>query len=211
MLEKILDFLKNKYFLGVSALVILILVGTSVMNYYKEKANEAEFKKFVEVNEEFSKFVEVNEEFSLEDLDAEQLSKNLDLNFDTFGFELVSKTILAKRALDENNFELALSLFLDAYLILQNSDISEQTKNILKDQYIENIVRIYMELEDFDGGSNFLNDNAIDSLSFHDLAGDFFKYFDKNDDAFFHYDEALKFDMEEAQRNIINLKKPLKE
>ncbi len=201
MLEKILDFLKNKYFLGVSALVILILVGTSVMNYYEEKANEAEFKKFVEVNEEFS----------LEDLDAEQLSKNLDLNFDTFGFELVSKTILAKRALDENNFELALSLFLDAYLILQNSDISEQTKNILKDQYIENIVRIYMELEDFDGGSNFLNDNAIDSLSFHDLAGDFFKYFDKNDDAFFHYDEALKFDMEEAQRNIINLKKPLKE
>ena len=201
MLEKILDFLKNKYFLGVSALVILILVGTSVMNYYKEKANEAEFKKFVEVNEEFS----------LEELDAEQLSKNLDLNFDTFGFELVSKTILAKRALDENNFELALSLYLDAYLTLQNSDISEQTKNILKDQYIENIVRIYMELEDFDGGSNFLNDNAIDSLSFHDLAGDFFKYFDKNDDAFFHYDEALKFDMEEAQRNIINLKKPLKE
>ncbi len=201
MLEKILDFLKNKYFLGVSALVILILVGTSVMNYYEEKANEAEFKKFVEVNEEFS----------LEDLDAEQLSKNLDLNFDTFGFELVSKTILAKRALDENNFELALSLFLDAYLILQNSDISEQTKNILKDQYIENILRIYMELDDFDGGSNFLNDNAIDSLSFHDLAGDFFKYFDKNDDAFFHYDEALKFDMEEAQRNIINLKKPLKE
>tara|TARA_Y100001970_G_scaffold113779_1_gene141877 strand:- start:589 stop:1191 length:603 start_codon:yes stop_codon:yes gene_type:complete len=200
MLEKILDFLKNKYFLGVSALVILILVGTSVMNYYKEKANEAEFKKFVEVNEEFS----------LEELDAEQLSKNLDLNFDTFGFELVSKTILAKRALDENNFELALSLYLDAYLTLQNSDISEQTKNILKDQYIENIVRIYMELEDFDGGSNFLNDNAIDSLSFHDLAGDFFKYFDKNDDAFFHYDEALKFDMEEAQRNIINLKKPLK-
>ena len=201
MLEKILDFLKNKYFLGVSALVILILVGTSVMNYYKEKANEVEFKKFVEVNEEFS----------LEELDAEQLSKNLDLNFDTFGFELVSKTILAKRALDENNFELALSLYLDAYLTLQNSDISEQTKNILKDQYIENIVRIYMELEDFDGGSNFLNDNAIDSLSFHDLAGDFFKYFDKNDDAFFHYDEALKFDMEEAQRNIINLKKPLKE
>ena len=201
MLEKILDFLKNKYFLGVSALVILILVGTSVMNYYKEKANEAEFKKFVEVNEEFS----------LEEFDAEQLSKNLDLNFDTFGFELVSKTILAKRALDENNYELALSLFLDAYLILQNSDISEQTKNILKDQYIENIVRIYMELEDFDGGSNFLNDNAIDSLSFHDLAGDFFKYFDKNDDAFFHYDEALKFNMEEAQRNIINLKKPLKE
>ena len=201
MLDRILDFLKNKYFIGGVALVTLMLVGSSVMNYYNEKANEAEFKKFVEVNEEFS----------LEELDAEQLSKNLDLNFDTFGFELVSKTILAKRALDENNFELALSLYLDAYLTLQNSDISEQTKNILKDQYIENIVRIYMELEDFDDGSNFLNDNAIDSLSFHDLAGDFFKYFDKNDDAFFHYDEALKFDMEEAQRNIINLKKPLKE
>ena len=48
MLERILDFLKNKYFIGGTALVALILVGSSVMNYYKEKANEVEFKKFVE-------------------------------------------------------------------------------------------------------------------------------------------------------------------
>jgi len=44
MLDRILDFLKNKYFIGGVALVTLMLVGSSVMNYYNEKANEAEFK-----------------------------------------------------------------------------------------------------------------------------------------------------------------------
>ena len=88
MLDRILDFLKNKYFIGGVALVTLMLVGSSVMNYYNEKANEAEFKKFVKINEEFS----------IEESGSNELFNNLDLNFDSFGYELIAKTILAKKA-----------------------------------------------------------------------------------------------------------------
>ena len=72
-----------------------MLVGSSVMNYYNEKANEAEFKKFVKINEEFS----------IEESDSNELFNNLDLNFDSFGYELITKTILAKKAVDEENFD----------------------------------------------------------------------------------------------------------
>ncbi len=90
MLERILDFLKNKYFIGGTALVALILVGSSVMNYYKEKANEVEFKKFVKINEEFA----------IEESDSNELFNKLDLDFDSFGYELITKTVLAKKAVD---------------------------------------------------------------------------------------------------------------
>ena len=95
MLERILDFLKNKYFIGGTALVALILVGSSVMNYYEEKANEVEFKKFVKINEEFA----------IEESDSNELLNKLDLDFDSFGYELITKTVLAKKAVDEENFD----------------------------------------------------------------------------------------------------------
>ena len=81
-------------------------------------------------------------------------------------------------------------------------------KNILKEHLIENIIRIYMQTNDFDGGSNFIEENAINSLRFHELAGDFYKFFEKSEDSVFHYNQALTFDLDEAQKNIINLKKP---
>ena len=135
MLDRILDFLKNKYFIGGVALVTLMLVGSSVMNYYNEKANEAEFKKFVKINEEFS----------IEESDSNELFNNLDLNFDSFGYELITKTILAKKAVDEENFGLALNLFLEMYQLVQSETMSKTTKNILQEQYAENIVRIYLQ------------------------------------------------------------------
>ena len=198
MLDIILDFLKNKYFIGGVALVTLMLVGSSAMNYYNEKANEAEFKKFVKINEEFS----------IEESDSNELFNNLDLNFDSFGYELITKTILAKKAVDEENFGLALNLFLEMYQLVQSETMSKTTKNILQEQYAENIVRIYMEKNDFDGGSNFIKENTTNSLRFHELAGDFYKFFEKSEDSLFHYDKALTFDIDEAQKNIINLKKP---
>ena len=198
MLDRILDFLKNKYFIGGVALVTLMLVGSSVMNYYNEKANEAEFKKFVKINEEFS----------IEESDSNELFNNLDLNFDSFGYELITKTILAKKAVDEENFGLALNLFLEMYQLVQSETMSKTTKNILQEQYAENIVRIYMEKNDFDGGANFIKENTINSLRFHELAGDFYKFFEKSEDSVFHYNQALTFDLDEAQKNIINLKKP---
>ena len=198
MLERILDFLKNKYFIGGTALVALILVGSSVMNYYEEKANEAEFKKFVKINEEFA----------IEESDSNELLNKLDLDFDSFGYELITKTVLAKKAVDEENFDLALDLFLEMYQLVQSETMSKATKNILEEQYAENIVRIYMEKNDFDNGSNFIKENTMNSLRFHELAGDFYKFFKKNEDSISHYNQALTFDLDEAQKNIINLKKP---
>ena len=198
MLDRILDFIKNKYFIGAITLLIVFIVVNSVLGYYSNKANEAEFKKFVEINEEFS----------VDESDSNTLYDELDLNFDSYGYELITKTILAKKAVDEANFELALNLYLEMHKLILDKNINKATKNILKEQYAENIVRIYMEKNDFDGGSNFIKENTTNSLRFHELAGDFYKFFEKSEDSLFHYDKALTFDIDEAQKNIINLKKP---
>ena len=198
MLDRILDFLRNRYFIGAVTLIIVFIIVNSVMGYYSSKANEAEFKKFVEINEEFS----------VDESDSDTLFNELDLDFESYGYELITKTILAKKAVDEGNFDLALKLYIEMYELILDKNISEDTKNILKEQYAENIVRIYMEKNDFDGGSNFIKENTTDSLRFHELAGDFYKFFEKNEDSVFHYDKALTFDIDEAQKNIINLKKP---
>ena len=198
MLDRILDFIRNKYFIGAITLLIVFIVVNSVIGYYSNKANEAEFKKFVEINEEFS----------VDESDSNTLYDELDLNFDSYGYELITKTILAKKAVDEANFDLALNLYLEMHKLILDKNINKATKNILKEQYAENIVRIYMEKNDFDGGSNFIKENTTDSLRFHELAGDFYKFFEKSEDSLFHYDKALTFDIDEAQKNIINLKKP---
>ena len=198
MLDRILDFIRNKYFIGAMTLLIVYIVVNSVIGYYSNKANEAEFKKFVEINEEFS----------VDESDSNTLYDELDLNFDSYGYELITKTILAKKAVDEANFDLALNLYLEMHKLILDKNINKATKNILKEQYAENIVRIYMEKNDFDGGSNFIKENTTDSLRFHELAGDFYKFFEKSEDSLFHYDKALTFDIDEAQKNIINLKKP---
>ncbi len=198
MLDRILDFIKNRYFIGAMTLLIVFIVANSVIGYYSNKANEAEFKKFVEINEEFS----------VDESDSNALFDELDLDFDSYGYELITKTILAKKAVDEYNFDLALNLFLEMHKLIQDENINKATKNILKEQYVENIVRIYMEKNDFNGGSNFIKENTTDSLRFHELAGDFYKFFEKSEDSLFHYDKALTYDIDEAQKNIINLKKP---
>ena len=198
MLDRILDFIKNKYFIGEITLLIVFIVVNSVFGYYSNKANEAEFKKFGEINEEFS----------VDESDSNTLYDELDLNFDSYGYELITKTILAKKAVDEANFDLALNLYLEMHKLILDKNINKATKNILKEQYAENIVRIYMEKNDFDGGSNFIKENTTNSLRFHELAGDFYKFFEKSEDSLFHYDKALTFDIDEAQKNIINLKKP---
>jgi hypothetical protein len=184
--------------LGAITLLIVFIVVNSVLGYYSNKANEAEFKKFVEINEEFS----------VDESDSNTLYDELDLNFDSYGYELITKTILAKKAVDEANFDLALNLYLEMHKLILDKNINKATKNILKEQYAENIVRIYMEKNDFDGGSNFIKENTTNSLRFHELAGDFYKFFEKSEDSLFHYDKALTFDIDEAQKNIINLKKP---
>ena len=73
MVDRILEFLKNKYFIGTVIAVFLGLLINSITLYAKEKANEEEFKRFQEINNSLSNENSVN----LDDVDFE---------FDSIGF-----------------------------------------------------------------------------------------------------------------------------
>ena len=110
MLDRILDFLRNRYFIGAVTLIIVFIIVNSVMGYYSSKANEAEFKKFVEINEEFS----------VDETDSDTLFNELDLDFESYGYELITKTILAKKAVDEGNFDLLYDQFVQILKMIFN-------------------------------------------------------------------------------------------
>ena len=54
MVDRILEFLRNRYFIGTVVAIILGLILNSFVTYSKERANEAEFEKFQEVNASLS-------------------------------------------------------------------------------------------------------------------------------------------------------------
>jgi len=203
MLERILDFLKNKYFIGTVVLLFVITIIVLVINFNNKKANEVEFNKLTKLNDEVSNAIQQN-------ISTEELLNDLDLNFESFSYEFTANALVAKKAVVEDNIDIALDIYLDMHGSILDEAFSNDTENILRDNLVENIVRIYMEKNDFDAGSNFLNNNSFDSVYFHELAGDFYKYFEKNDESIFHYNKALSFDISEAKKNIINLKKPIK-
>ena len=115
----------------------------------------------------------------------------------------------AKKALDEQNFSKARALFEDVFIKVKNSSIAKDTKEILLEQYYENLVRLFMELDDFEKGDGLIKENQLGSARYHDVAGDFYKHFQDNEMANYHYDLAISFDMDESQKNLIKLKKPL--
>lgn len=203
MLERILDFLKNKYFIGTVVLLFVITIIVLVINFNNKKANEVEFNKLTKLNDKVSNAIQQN-------ISTEELLNDLDLNFESFSYEFTANALVAKKAVVEDNIDIALDIYLDMHGSILDEALSNDTENILRDNLVENIVRIYMEKNDFDAGSNFLNNNSFESVYFHELAGDFYKYFEKNDESIFHYNKALSFDISEAQKNIINLKKPTK-
>lgn len=197
MADRILEFLKNKYFIGAVVAVFLGFLINSITSYTKEKANEEEFKRFQEINNSLSSESTVNAE-------------ELNFEFDSDGFEIITKSVMAKKALDEQNFSEASELFEDVFIKVKNSSIATDTKEILLEQYYENLVRLSMELEDFEKGDGLIKENQLGSARYHDVAGDFYKYFQDNEMANYHYDLAISFDMDESQKNLIKLKKPLK-
>ena len=197
MADRILEFLKNKYFIGAVVAVFLGLLINSITSYAKEKANEEEFKRFQEINNSLSSEYTVNAE-------------ELNFEFDSDGFEIITKSVFAKKALDEQNFSEASALFEDVFIEVKNSSIARDTKEILLEQYYENLVRLSMELEDFEKGDELIKENQLGSSRYHDVAGDFYKHFQDNEMANYHYDLAISFDMDESQKNLIKLKKPLK-
>ena len=199
MVDRILEFLRNRYFIGSVVAIVLGLIINSFISYSNERANEVEFKKFQEVNEALA-------------LDQELVPNldELDVDFDSLGYELITKTILAKKSIDEKDFENALTLFAEVYGKVKSSNIPKNSKEVLLDQYSENIVKLYMELDGYENGDLFIKENMINNSRFHDVAGDFYKYFGKDEEANKQYDMALNFDMDQSQKNLINLKRPIK-
>ena len=197
MVDRILEFLKNKYFIGAVGAVFIGLLINSITSYTKEKANEEEFKRFQEINNSLSSDNSVN-------------SEDIDFKFDSDGFEIITKSVFAKKAIDEQNFSEATALFEDVFKKVQNSSISKDTKEILIEQYFENLVRLCMELDDFEKGDTLIKENQLNSARYHDVAGDFYKHFQDTDMANYHYDMAISLDLDDSQKNLIKLKKPLK-
>ena len=69
--------------------------------------------------------------------------------------EIIVKTVLAKKAIDEGNLTLVQPC-LKMHIKTKESNINLQTKNIVLEQFRENIVRIYMETDDYENGAKFL-------------------------------------------------------
>ena len=196
MVDRILDFIKNKYFIGAVVAIFLGLLINSIASSAQGKANEEEFKKFQEINNSLSSENPIN----LEDVDFE---------FDSIGFEIITKSVFAKKALDEENLSEASMLFEDVFNMVKESSISKDTKEVLLEQYYENLIRLSMELENFNMGDNLIKANKLDTVRYHDVAGDFYKHFQENEIAIYHYDQAMSFDIDDSQKNLIKLKKPI--
>ena len=196
MVDRILNFLKNKYFISAVIAIFVGLLINSIASYFQEKANEKEFKKFQEINNSLSNETSIN----LEDINFE---------FNSIGFEIITKSVFAKKALDEENFPEASVLFEEVFDKVKESSIAKDTKEILIEQYFENLIRLCMELENFEKGENLIKENELDTARYHDIVGDFYKHFEENDKANYHYDLATSYDMDESQKNLIKLKKPI--
>ena len=196
MVDRFLDYIKNKYFIGVVVAVFLGLLINSIASYAQGKANEEEFKKFQEINNSLSSENPIN----LEDVNFE---------FDSIGFEIITKSVFAKKALDEENLSEASMLFEDVFNKVKESSISKDTKEVLLEQYYENLIRLSMELENFNMGDNLIKENKLDTVRYNDVAGDFYKHFQENEIAIYHYDQAMSFDIDDSQKNLIKLKKPI--
>ena len=196
MIDRVLNFLKNKYFIGAVVALFLGLLISSIASYVEKKANEEEFKKFQEINNSLSSENQINLE-------------NVDFEFDSIGFEIITKSVFAKKALDEENLSEASILFEDVFYKVKQSSISKDTKEVLLEQYYENLIRLSMELDNFDKGDSLIKENKLDTFRYHDIAGDFYKYFQENETAIYHYDLAVSYDMDDSQKNLIKLKKPI--
>ena len=87
MVDQILNFIKNKYFIGTVAAVVVVYAALSFNQYLSEEQNKKDFKKFISVNEKLA-----NTELS-----AESLLSNSDLNFNEVGWKLLLKQFLQKK------------------------------------------------------------------------------------------------------------------
>jgi len=197
LIDNLINFLKSRTFIYAAAGILILVLGYNLMTYFNAQKNKEEFLNFVEINEGFGRELGT----------AEELYDQLDLDFQNYGYELITKSILSRKALDESNYNLALELYLEIYSELASSSISNQTKYILLEQYAENIVRLFMQLDKYEEGKEFIATVNSDFNTFNELVGDFHKFFGQAELANEYYDKALSADLNDTQKNLIKLKK----
>ena len=195
MIDQILNFFKNKYFLIALALLVVITAIYQFLDYQNKLKNDDEFKKLISFNEKVI----------IEETDFNELMEESE-KFTIFGYKLIVKSLLAQKAIENENLISARNIYNQLYVDGMNSNLGRESRSIINSEIIENIIRINIQLDDFEEGKKFINSLEQNQRN-HELEGDFYKYFKKFDEANNSYDKALKEETDEGKVNFIRLKK----
>ncbi len=195
MIDQILNFFKNKYFLITLALLVVFIAIYQFLDYQNRLKNDDEFKKLISFNEKVI----------IEETDFNELMEESD-KFTIFGYKLIVKSLLAQKAIENENLISARNIYNQLYIDGMNSNLGRDSRSIINSEIIENIIRINIQLDDFEEGKKFINSLEQNQRN-HELEGDFYKYFKKFDEANNSYDKALEEETDEGKVNFIRLKK----
>ena len=195
MIDQILNFFKNKYFLIALALLVVFIAIYQFLDYQNKLKNDDEFKKLISFNEKVI----------IEETDFNELMEESD-KFTIFGYKLIVKSLLAQKAIENENLISARNIYNQLYVDGMNSNLGRDSRSIINSEIIENIIRINIQLDDFEEGKKFINSLEQNQRN-HELEGDFYKYFKKFDEANNSYDKALEEETDEGKVNFIRLKK----
>ena len=195
MIDQILNFFKNKYFLIALALLVVVTAIYQFLDYQNKLKNDDEFKKLISFNEKVI----------IEETDFNELMEESD-KFTIFGYKLIVKSLLAQKAIENENLISARNIYNQLYVDGMNSNLGRDSRSIINSEIIENIIRINIQLDDFEEGKKFINSLEQNQRN-HELEGDFYKYFKKFDEANNSYDKALEEETDEGKVNFIRLKK----
>ena len=195
MIDQILNFFKNKYFLIALALLVVFIAIYQFLDYQNKLKNDDEFKKLISFNEKVI----------IEETDFNELMEESD-KFTIFGYKLIVKSLLAQKAIENENLISARNIYNQLYVDSMNSNLGRESRSIINSEIIENIIRINIQLDDFEEGKKFINSLEQNQRNY-ELEGDFYKHFKKFDEANNSYDKALKEETDEGKVNFIRLKK----
>ena len=195
MIDQILNFFKNKYFLIALALLVVFIAIYQFLDYQNKLKNDDEFKKLISFNEKVI----------IEETDFNELMEESE-KFTIFGYKLIVKSLLAQKAIENENLISARNIYNQLYVDSMNSNLGRDSRSIINSEIIENIIRINIQLDDFEEGKKFINSLEQNQRTY-ELEGDFYKHFKKFDEANNSYDKALKEETDEGKVNIIKLKK----
>lgn len=195
MIDQILNFFKNKYFLIALALFVVFTAIYQFLDYQNKLKNGDEFKKLIIFNEKVV----------VEETDFNELMEESD-KFTIFGYKLIVKSLLAQKAIENENLVSARNIYNQLYLDSMNSNLGKDSRIIINSEIIKNIIRINIQLDDFEEGKKFI-DSLKQNQRNYELEGDFYKYFKQFDEANSAYNKALEDETDEGKVNFIRLKK----